>query len=377
MSDLPPYKLESVGLKGIGLSLIEVSDLTSVLEYQETSGFPIILDIAMLADTLGVRKQTVSWLRKEKNQQYNFISIPKKGKANKGKFRRLQEPKAQMKYVQKQIKKRILEPAEAGLPEYVTGFRKGKKIRDTAEVHAGKKIVVSLDLRHFFNSIKQKHLYKLFIDYFKYPSDVSRFLSELCTFKFYVPEGAPTSPTLSNIVGYFFFDEALKKIAEDSGFVYTRYADDITLSTDKDFPKEELTDDSGNVYVKSEIDNVITKMSEILSSHGFRLNTRKTKVMRTPARQFMLGMVVNEKPDLLRRKREILKCILHNMSQNSIATEAAKTGRTEMQFLDWVKGQINYFIQVNEIKGRKLKDKLDFILRSKGYNELITEIPIV
>jgi hypothetical protein len=377
MNEISPFRLERVGFKGINTKLFEITDLTSILEYQENSGFPTILDIAMLADVLGVKKQTVSWLRKEKNKQYKFWTIPKKGRANKGKFRKLQEPKDRMMYVQKQIKSKILDPAEALLPTYITGFRKGVKIRDTAKVHANKKIVVSLDLRHFFNSIKQKHLFQLFEEHFKYPADVSRYLSELCTYKFFVPEGSPSSPPISNIVGFFFFDEPLKKIAEDHGFAYTRYADDITLSTDVEFPKVEHTDDKGNVYVKSKIDIVIDSMAEVLNSKGFILNRRKTKIMRTPARQYVLGMVVNEKPDLLRRKRELLKCILHNMSQNSLAEEAAKTNRTEMQFLDWIRGQINYFIQVNEIKGKKLKDKFDFILKSKGYNELIMEIPIL
>ena len=377
MIEISPYRLEQVGFQGVNPSLFEICDLSSILKYQETSGFPVILDIGMLADTLGVKKRTVNWLRKDKNQQYKFWSIPKKGKANKGKFRKLQEPKDRMMYVQKQIKRKILDPADTLLPEYITGFRKGKKTRDTAKVHANKKIVVTLDLRHYFNSIKQKHLNQLFIEYFKYPSDVSRYLSELCTFKFFVPEGAPTSPTLSNLVGYFYFDEDLRKLASNAGFAYTRYADDITLSTDKDFEKKEYSDREGNIYVKSEIDDVITKMSDVLSSKGFVLNTRKTKVYRTPARQYVLGMVVNDKPDLLRRKRELLKCILHNMSQNSIIKEAAKTNRTEIQFLEWIRGQINYFIQVNEIKGKKLKEKFDFILKTKGYNELITEIPIL
>jgi RNA-directed DNA polymerase len=378
MSEVSPFRLGIVGFEEIDPKLFEISDLTSVLEYQENSGFPTILDIAMLADILGVRKQTLSWLRKEKNTQYSLFSIPKKGKANKGKYRRLQNPKPRMKYLQKQIKKKILDPAEKLLPEYVTGFRKGKGTRHTADVHTNKLIVVSLDLRHYFNSIKQKHLLELFELHYKYPYNVARFLSELCTFKFFVPEGAPTSPSIANIAGHYFFDEELYKIAKDNEFNYTRYADDITLSTDREFPKIEHSDDKGNVFVKSEIDNVITSMAKVISSKGFKLNVYKTKIMRKPARQYMLGMVVNnEEPTLLRRKRELLKCILHNMSENNISEEAQKTGRTEVQFLDWVRGQINYFIQVNEIKGKKLKDKFDLILKSKGYNKLITEIAIL
>ena len=365
------------GFTPVSSSLFEMSDLTTILEYQENSGFPIILDIAMLADILGVRKQTVCWLRKEKNQQYKFWTIPKKGKANKGKFRKLQEPRDRMMYIQKQIKKKILDPVELLLPDYITGFRKGKKIRDTAEAHTKKKIVVSLDLRHYFNSIKQKHLQEVFKDYFQYPEDVSRFLSELCTYKFFVPEGSPTSPSLSNIVGYFYFDKEVKKIADEEGFTYTRYADDLTLSTDKEFPREKLSDSEGNEYVKSGIDNVITKISDVLKSKGFTLNTRKTKIMRSPARQFMLGMVVNEEPNLLRRKRQILKCILYNIKENGIAEEAKKTNRTELQFLEWIRGQISYFTQVNEIKGVKLKEKFDFILKSNNYNELTQEVPIL
>ena len=128
MIEISPYRLEQVGFQGVNPSLFEICDLSSILKYQETSGFPVILDIGMLADTLGVKKRTVNWLRKDKNQQYKFWSIPKKGKSNKGKFRKLQEPKDCMMYVQKQIKRKILDPADTFLPDYITGFRKGKKI---------------------------------------------------------------------------------------------------------------------------------------------------------------------------------------------------------------------------------------------------------
>jgi len=79
----------------------------------------------------------------------------------------------------------------------------------------------------------------------------------------------------------------------------------------------------------------------------------------------------------LRRKRQILKCILYNIKENGIAEEAKKTNRTELQFLEWIRGQISYFTQVNEIKGVKLKEKFDFILKSNNYNELTQEVPIL
>ena len=244
-------------------------------------------------------------------------------------------------------------------------------------MHANKAIVVSVDIKNYFNSIHQWHLQKMFQEMFGYSLAVSKLMSEICTYKYFLPQGAPSSPTLSNLVGYFYFDKQVKAISDKYGFTMTRYADDITLSTDKEYPKELITREDGVQYVKSDIDLMLEEIDTVLKKHKFQLNKQKTKVMRGEARKYVVGIVVNKEPNIIMRKYRILKCVLHNLTFNSVQEEAAKTDRTEYEFLAWLKGNLTFLNQVNPRKGSDLLERLDLILKSKGYAENIQEIRII
>jgi RNA-directed DNA polymerase len=390
MTELSGHAAKSLGFVGIGSDKFEVVDLTDNYRQIFDKGWPVILDDAMLADSLGITKRTLyyvssPWLQagldkdtKEKRTEplYKVFRL-KKGKNKKtGKemYRFIQAPQPRLKYVQTQVAGRILD--HVPLPEYITGFRKGVGMRDTAKKHSGKKIVVSLDIQNFFNSIKQTHLMELFRSYFHYPRRVSKILSEICTFKYFVPQGAPSSPVLSNIVGYYFFDQKVDLIAKKYGFEMTRYADDITLSTDQDYPKEEKTLDNGTVVVTSRIDDMIEEIENVLSKSGFKLNKYKTKVMRSPARKWVLGQVVNEEPNILRRDFNVLRCIVHNIEVTSLEEQASRKGMTEYQFLAWLRGKLAHLKQVNPRKGEDLLDRLELALKASGHEENIREVKI-
>jgi len=375
---------------GIHLGAVKVSDLTSRYRKQRDSPFPVVLDPVMLADTLGIKKRTVYWasnpycqsghhkgMRKPGKGLYRIVSIEKRSRDKNGKLKKryLQIPDKRLMYIQKKLKTKIFDKVE--LPEYVTGFRKGKSIVDTAKVHCNKSIVVSIDISNYFNSIHQWHLQKMFQEMFGYAPRVSKIISEICTYKYFVPQGAPSSPTLSNLVGYFYFDKQVKDIADKYGFDMTRYADDITLSTDKEYPREIVELESGVKYIQSDIDKMLGEIDKVLQKSKFKLNRQKTKVMRGEARKYVVGIVTNKEPNIIMHKYKTLKCILHNLLFNSVQDEAIKTGRTEYEFLAWLRGNLNFLNQVNPRKGTPLLEKLDLILKAKGYEENIQEVSII
>lgn len=386
---LSTYNLENVGLAGVQPHRIHLAVLTDSYKHMKETGLPIILDDYMLSDILSLKRQTLYWagnpycqaggakgFQNSEKSLYRVFSM-KKGvdrKTGKVKFREIQAPKKHLKYIQTQITKQILD--KVSLPDYITGFRKGKGIKQTADVHASKNIVVSLDLQNYFNSITQKHLMKVFGGMFRYPEKVSKLLSEICTYKFFVPQGAPSSPALSNIVGYYLFDEKILEIATKYGFTITRYADDITLSTDKDYPKTEVEKEDGTKIISSEIDTMIKEIESVLNAEGFRLNRRKTKVMREGSRKWAMGTVINNKPTLLRTKRNLLKCIVHNIMINGVGPESKKTERTEHQFTSWVRGMIAHFQQIDPDRGNALSQEFEAALKMSGYQEDIKEIEI-
>lgn len=250
-----------------------------------------------------------------------------------------------MRVVQYKILKQILEKIE--VPAYVYAFEKGKNIPDMASIHVNKKIVVSLDLKDFFTSIKQHHLVSIFT-HVGFGGDAARTLSEVCTYKSFVPQGALTSPKISNIFTGLTFGPLVKEFCDAKGYTLSIYADDLTISRDTDFTGEE-----GKTATKEIIDFVTSTVAQF----GMRINREKTKVMHSYQRQWVCGTVVNEKVNLLKRDRYSLKAIVHNCELNGIKFEAAKTGTPPGEFAAKITGKIGWYAQLNPEAGNRLKEK--------------------
>ncbi len=251
--------------------------------------------------------------------------------------------------MQYKILKQVLE--KIPVPEYIYAFEKGKNIPDMAGIHVGKKIVVSLDLKDFFTSIKQHHLDSIFKTVGFGPG-AARTLSELCTYKSFVPQGALTSPKISNIFTALTFGPEVKTYCDLQGYTLSIYADDITISRDTQFEGEE------GKTTTTELINFITAT---VAKYGMKINREKTKVMHSYQRQWVCGTVVNEKVNLLKRDRYSLKAIVHNCELNGIQKEAAKTGVTPGEFAAKIIGKIGWYAQLNPTAGNKLKEKFKVV----------------
>ena len=229
------------------------------------------------------------------------------------------------------------------VPSYIYAFERDKNIPGMAANHVRKKVIVSLDIKDFFHSIKQRTLQELFGKY-GFGEKPARTLSELCTFKSYVPQGAITSPKISNLIAADSFGPRIKQYCDDKGLTLTIYADDITVSSDdKDAP----------------VGDIIREITSIVSSFGFRINTKKTKVMRTYHRQYVCGVVVNEKTNMMKKERLRLRAIVHNLAMNGAANEALKNKTTPENFINVIRGRINWFRQLNQVQGSRLMSKFN------------------
>lgn len=250
-----------------------------------------------------------------------------------------------MRVIQYKILKEILEKVD--IPDYVYAFEKGKNIPAMAEIHVGKKVVVSLDLKDFFTSIKQRHLLQVF-QHLGFGEDPALTLSELCTFKAFVPQGALTSPKISNLFTALTFGPAIKEFCDSKGYSLSIYADDITISRNGNPSGEEG---------KTATRELIEFVSNTVAGFGMRINTEKTKVMHPYQRQWVCGTVVNQKVNMLKKDRYSLKAIVHNCEKNGIKFEAAKTGVTPGEFAAKVIGKLGWFAQLNKEPGTRLKER--------------------
>jgi retron-type reverse transcriptase len=248
--------------------------------------------------------------------------------------------------VQYKILTQVLNKIE--VPEYIHAFEKGKSIPQMAVSHVGKDMVVSIDLEDFFTSIKQYQVFDLF-QHIGFGEKSARTLSELCTYDSFVPQGALTSPKLSNIITALTFGPAIKDYCDKMGFTLTIYADDITVSMD-----QETRIKHGKGVVK----NLCKVVAREVGRYRFRINTAKTKVMRYFQRQYVCGAVVNVKVNLQKSERNKLRAMVYNCNKNGIEAEAEKAGISAELFYSKLMGRLNWFSQLNPTAGDRLKSKL-------------------
>ncbi len=224
----------------------------------------------------------------------DFYRRFKRRKSN-GDFRVIHAPDDSLKNVQRAINRRFL--SQIPLPNECTGFRPGKSILSNTLPHCGRRFVFNIDIEDFFATIPSERVLALFLRLgFSFP--VACVLTELTTFMGSLPQGAPSSPYLANLICYS-LDTEMADYCRSKGWNYTRYCDDITISGDTRFSLAEMR-----------------MIGEILEAEGFKLNMRKTRFLRRNSAQIVSGLVVNRKPNLPREKRRMIRAMFHQASVN-------------------------------------------------------------
>lgn len=218
---------------------------------------------------------------------------------------------------------------------YATGFVVDRSIVDNAMSHVGSKIIVNIDIKDFFPSITanmivqdvfyipikkgiengrrkrimeeenkmmhqvEEHRFRLTKDENDIVTLYANLLTKIVTYPYSwgsaLPQGAPTSPALSNIV-CFEMDNVLSGVAERNNAVYTRYADDLTFSSCEN----------------TKLNRLIPIIKSVVDKYGFKANERKIHVNRAGGRMQVTGLVVNDKVSYGRGRWRIIRAILHN-----------------------------------------------------------------
>lgn len=217
--------------------------------------------------------------------------------------------------------------------------------------HVKKEVVISYDIKNYFDSIHQDLLIEIFqhLGIEKSPAFI---LAEACTYKFFLPQGALTSPKLSNIVAAATFGPLVKKFCDDKKYTLTIFADDLTISSDSRLESGDIT----------ELHSVVR---DALQQFGFKVNQKKTKIMSKTRRQYVCGCVVNEKVNMLKNERLLLRAIVHNVTKTGVEENATKSNsESPEKFIQELKGRLNWFKQLNEVQAVKLIAKLDTYLKA-------------
>ncbi|MGP7818299.1 reverse transcriptase domain-containing protein [Niallia sp. 01092] len=305
-------------------------------------------------------------LIRDKNINYRMFKLLKKN----GNERTIYSPSTNLAILQKKLA--YILTLNFNSHQKSHGFVKNRSIVSNASEHINKKFVLNFDLENFFESIKFRRVRHMFIAYFKFNDTVATTLANICCHpKGFLPQGAATSPIISNILAKS-LDKELTRVAQHTKWSqYTRYADDITFSTNKrHFPKEiAYLDNDGNVILNENIVKIVEK-------YGFKINPEKTRLQNRKQHQSVTGIVVNEKLNIdrtyIRRVRSILNCIEKNLDKLDVAVKIfeskypfrqRKEGNNPDMFLV-LRGMISH---VGHVKGKH--DKV-YLKLAKRFNEI-------
>lgn len=275
-----------------------------------------------------------------------------------------------MKIAQAIIQKRLLNFLD--MPAYLWAFEKGKSITGMAKLHVGKDWVLSLDIQNYFPSIKQVTIVDM-LESHGITGEAARLISEIVTYKFFLPQGAITSPKISNLYTAFTFGPDLASALSELDIVFTIYADDITFSFNfsprlwedvleiyKDVLPEEDRMEIPSVSSGKALCTLLTDLTQkILTKHQLRLNKKKVKVMGPGIRHWVCGIVANRRVNLAREQRDFLRAVVHNISVNGLEAEAAKSGKEPGEFLASIRGRLGWYSQLNPERAEPLLIKLN------------------
>jgi retron-type reverse transcriptase len=232
-------------------------------------GLPVLRNIADLAEELRLSESKVKYLCYRADFLYKVFDIPKKS----GAMRRIAQPSRELKAVQAWILRNILNKLQASA--YSKGFELNTSILDNATPHVGSTFVLNIDLEDFFSSISAASVYSIFFS-IGYDQSIAAALTNLCVFQGALPQGAPTSPKLANLV-CLRMDARIQGYSGPRGIAFTRYADDITLSA----------------QTLKKVANARAVVEQIIVSENLRINHSKTKIAGTWRRREVTGLVLN------------------------------------------------------------------------------------
>ncbi len=270
-------------------------------------------------------------LSKHINNHYSKIIIPKRN----GSVRHILAPSPLLKKVQKNILHHMLD--HIPVSTCAMAYSKGSTIVANAAMHTGQKQILKLDIEDFFSSIRFLMVYNHAFSKIYFPPAIQALLTNLCCYKGYLPQGAPTSAAISNLVMKP-LDEYMGQWCSEREIIYTRYCDDMVFSGDFDAK-----------MVKNKVQNFLQAM-------GLNLNQKKTKCLLQNQQQTVTGIVVNDKTQTPSSYRKALRQEIYYIQKFGIDSHLKRIndrvylplGQAGIErYLSALLGKINFILQVN------------------------------
>lgn len=296
-------------------------------------------ELSSIEKDLGFSAKTLYGLSNTLEKHYHTVYLPK----SDGSKRKLSVPDLILKLVQKSIADNIL--IQYPISKYAKAYKPGSSIQKNARPHVGKKKILKLDIEGFFDHILYSRVKDTVFYEEKYSESIRILLTMLCYYNDSLPQGAPTSPAITNIIMYD-FDETVGAFCNEKNIAYTRYCDDMTFSGC--FEEREIIS-----FVKGELRKL-----------GLFLKNRKTAVVPATKRQCVTGIVVNEKMNITKDYRKKVRQEVYYIRKFGLDGCLNNMGISDKErYLLSLKGRIAFVLQTipNNCEFIEYKNFLDSI----------------
>lgn len=319
---------------------------------------PLCNTAAEIAAAMGISVGQLRFLAFDRKtshiSHYIRFKIPKKT----GGERLISAPMPRLKAAQHWILVNIFEKLK--LHNCAHGFRSSHSIVTNAQPHIGSEVIINFDLKNFFPSISYKRVKGLFQS-FGYSEAAATIFGLLCTepeieeleldgktyfvavTERHLPQGSPASPAITNVLCRR-LDQRLDRMADELGFVYTRYADDLTFSASGDSLQN--------------ICNILRRTESIVTHEGFVINEEKTRILRKNRQQEVTGIVVNEHLSISKKVLKRFRATLFHIEKDG--PDGKRWGNSEDAIAS-IQGFANFVAMVNPEKGAEFLEQVQRI----------------
>lgn len=338
---------------------INPTNIISNLNYAKrifNNGVPIIFDEYHFSKLVGIDYSYMYKVANDPRKFYRSFSILK----HDGSRRKIDEPLPTLKIIQNWILKNIL--YKTNIHPSAKAYKTGLSLKENVKYHRNQKYVLKLDIVKFFNSISEKLIFKYFFN-LGYEKKLALLLSKLCVLNNSLPQGAPTSPYLSNIA-LKDFDNKIYKYSRKKNIRYTRYADDMTFSGD---------------FNKS---HIIQYVSNQLNKIDLILNEKKIRLLKQHQRQIVTGIIVNKKLQLSKDARRQLRQEIYYIKKygledhlNTISPVKKNISNDKIKYVKSLLGKVQFGIFINKGDQELIKYR-DYLISLKQdiYSEITSNL---
>jgi RNA-directed DNA polymerase len=306
----------------------------------EDLGSRPVLSLRDLEYRLGEDRETLRALAKSWQTEYRPFQQPKAPKpfqrvVKSGKIREIDNPSKDLKRVQKKILKRLLWPVK--LPYFLFGAVSKRDVKQHAEEHLGQKTVVKMDVKGYYPSVTSRHVYDVWSRTLRYSPPIARLLTQLTTYDWHLPQGAPTSPALANLFLASIYGPVLQTCSE-MNIVPTAWVDDL-------------------IFSGSESRSVMELVRQTLAANGFKMSSKKRIILTGRDAKVITGIRLGAgRARAPKEKLRDIRAAIHKLEIGAISRHERE------KYIASLKGRLNHIKRICSEDASRFISKLESVL---------------